>query len=339
MACPDMAAMADATFTAVDLSRLPAPDIIEALDFDTLASEAVARMLAEMPDFVERDSDPATKLLQVFAYLAQLLRQRVNDAARAVMPAYAVGADLDNIAASFGITRLTITPADGVLGIPAVMESDADFRRRMVLAPEGYSVAGPEGAYIFHALSADADVLDASATSPEPDDIKALVLDVLTAHSAAPALVADMAAALDAAVWPGQVIVSVLSRTGNGAASPELIATVQAYLSDETIRPLTDAVTVQGAEIVEYAIDATITTFSGPDGGVVIAAAQASVEAYRDACHRLGRDITPSGLYAALHVEGVQNVELSSPPGPIIISREQAPYCTGVTISYAGIGE
>src|SRR3546814_9711108 len=51
--------------------------------------------------------------------------------------------------------------------IPAVMESDSDLRRRLVLAPEGYSVAGPEGAYIFHALSAHPDVLDASAIRSE----------------------------------------------------------------------------------------------------------------------------------------------------------------------------
>jgi len=300
-----MGAMADATYTAVDLSRLPAPDIIEALDFETIQADAVARMLELMPDFENRDSDPVTKLLQVVSYIVQLVRQRVNDAARAVMPAYAVGADLDNIGALFGITRLTITPADIVLGIPAVMESDADFRRRMVLAPEGYSVAGPEGAYIFHALSADGDVLDASATSPDP----------------------------------GEVLVSILSRTGSGAASPELIATVATYVSDETRRPLTDFVTVQSAEIVNYAVVATLTTFSGPDGGVVLAAAQASLDAYVESSHRLGRDITRSALFAALHVEGVQNVVLTSPAADIVISRTQAPYCTGTTVNYAGTAE
>jgi len=300
-----MGAMADATYTAVDLSRLPAPDIIEALDFETIQADAVARMLELMPDFENRDSDPVTKLLQVVSYIVQLVRQRVNDAARAVMPAYAVGADLDNIGALFGIIRLTITPADIVLGLPAVMESDADFRRRMVLAPEGYSVAGPEGAYIFHALSADGDVLDASATSPDP----------------------------------GEVLVSILSRTGSGAASPELIATIAAYVSDETRRPLTDFVTVQSAEIVNYAVVATLTTFSGPDGGVVLAAAQASLDAYVESSHRLGRDITRSALFAALHVEGVQNVVLTSPAADIVISRTQAPYCTGTTVNYAGTAE
>jgi len=334
-----MGRMADATYTAVDLSRLPAPDIIEVLDFETILADAVARMLVEFPEFGNRDSDPAKRLLRVFSYLAQLLRQRVNDAARAVMPAYAVGADLDNIAALFGITRFTITPGDEVLGIPAVMESDADFRRRMVLAPEGYSVAGPEGAYIFHALTASPDVLDASATSPEPDDIKALVLSILADHSAAAPLVAAMTVALDNAVWPGQVVISVLSREDNGAADPALVDTVEAYLSDETRRPLTDFVTAQSADIVEFSVEANLTTFSGPDGGVVMAAARASLDAYIAASHRLGRDITRSGIFAALHVEGVQNVELHSPAADIIIARDQAPWCTAIAVNYMGTGE
>jgi phage-related baseplate assembly protein len=79
-----MAGMADATFTAVDLSRLPAPDIIEALDDPCRCRRADARRDGQSGlTFETRDSDPATKLLQVFAYYAQLLRQRINDAARA----------------------------------------------------------------------------------------------------------------------------------------------------------------------------------------------------------------------------------------------------------------
>ena len=44
-----MAAMADATFTAVDLSRLPAPDAIDPLDFETIYAEAVAYMQTLLP--------------------------------------------------------------------------------------------------------------------------------------------------------------------------------------------------------------------------------------------------------------------------------------------------
>ncbi|MBV2149282.1 baseplate J/gp47 family protein [Sphingobium sp. AS12] len=297
--------MADATFTAVDLSRLPAPTIIEALDFETIYAAALAEFIGLVPDFVARESDPATKLLQVFAYRELILRQRINDALRGVMVAYAVGADLDNLGALLGVARLTLTPPDTVLNIAAIMESDTDFRRRIVLSPEGYSVAGPEGAYIYHALSAHPDVLDASATSPEP----------------------------------GHVLVSVLSRNGAGAASQALVDTVAAYLTDETRRPLTDYVTVQSAQIVNYTIVATLTTFSGPDGGVVIAAAQAKLAAYIADSHRIGRDITRSGIFAALHVEGVQNVTLTSPAADIVVARTQAPYCTGQAITYAGVGE
>jgi phage-related baseplate assembly protein len=222
------------------------------------------------------------------------------------MPAYAVGGDLDNIAALFGIMRLTITPANTALGIPAVMESDADFRRRMVLAPEGYSVAGPEGAYIFHALSADPDVLDASATSPNP----------------------------------GEVLLSILSRNGAGQAAPDLIEAVQAYASHETRCPLTDLLSVQSAQIIEYAADASIMTFSGPDGDVVLASARAGLEDYVASSHKLGRDITRSGLFASLlHGPCVHNVVLTEPAADILISRTQAPYYTGITIAHAGAGE
>lgn len=334
-----MAAMADTTFTAVDLSRMPAPNVVEALDFDTILADAITRMKAEMPTFEERESDPATKLLRVVSYMVQLIRQRINEAARAVMVAYATGADLDNLGALFGVTRFTVAPADDALGIAAVMESDTDFRRRMVLAPEGYSVAGPEGAYIFHALSADADVLDASATTPKPDSIRQLVQSVLVAHGASAELRNAMAAALNAAVWPGQVILSVLSRTGNGAASPDLVAKVEAYLSDDTRRPLTDVVTAQSAAIVAYAIIATVTTFRGPDAALVLATARARLDAYVADSHRLGRDITRSGIIAALHVEGVQNVALASPVEDLIITRQQAPLCIGITVTHQGDGE
>ena len=79
--------MADAIFTAVDLSQLPAPDLIEALDFDTLYARGVAFYQTLDPDFEPADSKPVSKLLQVYAYREFMLRQRINDAGRAVMPA------------------------------------------------------------------------------------------------------------------------------------------------------------------------------------------------------------------------------------------------------------
>lgn len=298
--------IASDSFTGVDLSRLPAPDVIEALDFETIRASNLAWLAAVWPGFTAIvASDPLVKLVELFSYRELGLRQRVNDAARAVMVAYAKGADLDHLGALLGVERFIITPADPVAGTAAVLEEDDDFRRRIVLAPEGYSVAGPEGAYIFHALSADANVIDASATSPDP----------------------------------GKVVVTVLSRSGDGTPSPAVLAAVEARLTDDSVRPMTDHVTVQAADIVEYAIDATLTFFAGPDRSIVLALAQQRLAAYQANARRLGRDVTRAGIIAALHPEGVQNVALASPPADIPITRQQAGNCTGATITDGGVGE
>jgi phage-related baseplate assembly protein len=298
--------MAD-TYTAVDLSRLPAPAVVEELDFDTIYAGMLSQLQALVPSFdATVESDPAVKLLQVAAYREMLLRQRVNDAARAVMPAFALGSDLDHLAALFGVARLLITPADDTHGIPAVYETDTDLRRRMTLAPEGYSVAGPEGAYIFHALSADADVLDASATSPTP----------------------------------GAVVVTVLARSGTGAAGAALVTKVAEYLSDETRRPMTDHVTVQSANVVPFAIEAEITTFAGPDAAIVLATARANLDGLIARTHRLGIDVTRARIFAALAgPEGVQNVNLINPAADVVMDRSQAGWCSGIVIRSSGVGE
>lgn len=303
-----MGGMADTsvTFTAVDLSRLPAPTVIEPLSFEDIYAEMLSSLQALVPGFdATVESDPAVMLLQVCAYREVMLRGRVNDAAKAVMLAFATGTDLDHLAALMSVARLQLSPGDPTTNIPPTYEDDTALRARLVLAPEGFSVAGPEGAYIFHARSADGEVLDASATSPAP----------------------------------GQVLVTILSRTGNGTASPQLVAKVAAHVSDETVRPLTDAVTVQSATILNYQVAATITTYSGPDDSIVLAEAKRRLDAYRQRHHRLGLDVTRSGIIAALHAEGVQNVVLAEPPSDIVVDRTQAAWCTGITITYAGTGE
>lgn len=297
------------TFAAIDISRLPSPDLVEMLSYEQILADNIASVRLLIPDFAARESDPTTVVLQAFAYREHMLRQRVNDAARAVMVAYANGADLDNLAAVFGVARFRISEAIPDQAIDAVWESDEDFRRRIVLAPEGYSVAGPEGAYIFHALSADARVLDASAISENP----------------------------------GEVIVTILARLGedspNGTAPADLVDIVLAYLSSETRRPLTDYVIVRSASIVNFAVHAELTTFSGPDAAVVLAEARRRLDDYLVSSFRMGRDITISGLHAALHAEGVQNVRLISPADDLVMDRTQAAFCTGVSIAHLGIGE
>lgn len=295
-------------FTAVDLSQLAAPDVVEQIDFEAILAAMLSDLRARDPEFDALvESDPAYKILQVAAYRETLLRQRVNEAGRAVMLAYAAGADLDNLGALFSQQRLVLDPgdADAIPPVPPTLEGDNDFRRRIQLSLEGFSTAGPRGAYIFHALSASGDVLDASATSPTP----------------------------------GDVLITILSRTGDGTAGPALVNTVQAALNDDDVRPLTDTVTVQSATIVNYTITATLYFYDGPDRAVVLASAQAAVEVYAEAQRRLGRDVTLSGIYAALHQPGVQRVDLVAPAANLVIGTNQASRVTSISLTDGGVDE
>lgn len=328
------------TFTAVDLSRLPAPAIVEQIDYEVIFAQMLADLRRFAPEFdALTESDPLYKGLQVAAYREMMVRQRANEACRAVMLAYASGADLDQLGAIFGVSRMQLVPGDPARSIPPTMESDVEFRRRIQLAPEGFSVAGPEGAYIFHALSADPRVLDASATSSEPDDIRAIVSSVLAAHNAPAALVAAMNAALDAATWPGDVVVTVLAREGDGAPTLDLVSAVSAALADDSVRPLTDNVEVKGAQIVPYAVHATVYTYAGPDSALVLAESKRRLERYVEESHRLGRDVPLSGIYSVLHSEGVQRVEITSPMANLVINRTQASWCTGINVAAGGVDE
>lgn len=297
-------------FTAVDLSKLPFPDAVEQIAFETILAEMIADLQARDTAFSALvESDPAYKILEVAAYRETLIRQRVNEAIKAVTLAYAEDADLDQIAARYNVERLVITPADPTTIPPteAVMESNDDLRRRVQLSFEGFSTAGPEGAYIFHSLGADADVLDAAAYGP-PET-------------------------------PGVVRVAIMSRTGNGSAPAELLEAVEATLSADDVRPLTDDVQVESAAIVNYAVAATLTFYPGPDSAVVMQAAQDALEAYVEKNHRLGRDVTRSGIFAALHQEGVQDVQLVLPESNVVTAWNQAAYCTGITLTDGGGGE
>ncbi|HBB5094768.1 baseplate assembly protein [Escherichia coli] len=299
----------------IDLSQLPAPQIVGVPDFEALLAERKAAFVALYPadeqDAVRRtlelESEPITKQLQENTYREILLRQRINEAAQAVMVAYAMGGDLDQLAAINNVQRLTIIPEDqtAVPPVEAVMESDTDLRQRIPAAMEGLSVAGPSAAYEFHARSADGRVADASAVSPSP----------------------------------ANVTVTILSREGDGTAGADLLDVVAAALNDESVRPVADRVAVQSATIVNYTIDAKLYLYPGPEAEPIKAAAIERLQSYIKAQARLGRDIRKSAIYGALHVEGVQRVELIAPAVDVVLDKSKAAYCTASSVTIGGTDE
>ena len=292
----------------VDLSKLAPPAVIEKLNYEQLLTARKEAFINLYPE-AEREfwrarlnleSEPITKLLEENCYLQLLERDRINTAAQATMLAYATGTDLDVIAANFNVARKIIQQANNQVTppIPAVYEDDTALRLRAQLAFEGLSVAGPRAAYVYHGLSAHSDVADISVVSPTP------------AH----------------------VVVTVLSRKGQGTAAEDVLTAVRNRLNDDNIRPIGDRVTVQSATIAPYQIRAKLHIYRSPEYEPIKQVAQTNLEKYTEERHRLGRDISLSGIYAALHIEGVQRVELLEPSADIALTNDKASYCTAINL-------
>ncbi|EJX2524907.1 baseplate J/gp47 family protein [Salmonella enterica] len=295
----------------VDLSQLPQPAIIETLDFEVILADVKELIINAFPeDFrpavtaaLKLESEPLNIIAQVVSWREMLLRQRINDGAAACMLSHAVSTDLDNIAANMDTRRLVITPDTDTTN--AVMESDTALRMRAQAAFDGLSVAGPTGAYEYFAKSASGNVADAKAISPSP----------------------------------AVVVVSVLSTEGDGTATPELLNTVKDALSAEDRRPVGDRLTVQSAEIVSYNINAKLFFYPGPESEPIQNAAHDALQAWIALQGKIGRDVARSAIMAALHVQGIQRIELTEPASDIVISNTQAARCVSVTLEKGGTDE
>jgi len=294
-------------FSAIDLDKLPAPSVIDRKSFDSILAELRAYLVASDPGLepvLQLESEPLVKVLQAWAYREMLLRAEVDDAGRGNMLAFATGAQLDHLAALYGIQRLVVQEGVSSANPPVleVLETDERLRKRVQLALEGFTTAGPRGSYVFWGFTASPEVKDVSVVSPAP----------------------------------GEVLVTVLSTAGDGTASAELLDQVSATLNDDDIRPLTDLVTVQGAAVVPFDLVAELTLYSGPDEEVVRSAAEAAVEQLLTDLHLLDHDVTRSALFAALHREGVQNVNIVSPAADVVVGSAEAAFCQSVSVTVEG---
>lgn len=289
----------------VDLSALPAPEVLEPLDFEDVYAESLGTFRGYMGDnwTAALESDPVTKVIEVGAYNKVGNRARVNDAGKALLLAHAIGSDLDHLGGNVNLKRLVIQVEDlkAVPPVPEVKEQDDPFRERIQLAFEGLTTAGPRNSYIMHARNASGFVADATAESPSP----------------------------------ACVTVTVLSTEGDGTPTPELLATVATGLNDDDVRPLGDRITVQGAEILNYQIDAILHMNSaGPEGDAALAEALSRLSKWVNPRKRLGVEVARSAVDAQVHVAGVSRVEL---PGWVDLSptKAQAAYCTRYNVRLA----
>ncbi|WP_422417092.1 baseplate J/gp47 family protein [Pseudomonas sp. GZD-222] len=289
--------------SSVDLSALPAPQVLEDLDFEAIFQADLATFRSHMGDNWDAslESDPVSKLLEVGAYRKLLNRARVNDAAKALLLAYAQGADLDQLAANVQLQRLVVQVEDLSTVPPTfqVLEEDDALRERVQLVYEGLTTAGPRNSYVLHARNASGQVADATAESPAP----------------------------------AQVVVTVLALEGDGGAGADLLDTVRLALNDDDVRPVGDRLAVQGATILRFRIDAVVhMSGSGPEIEATLAECKRRLQDWINPRRRLGVEVSRSGVDAQLHINGVSRVDLNN-WSDIRPTQAQAAWCEGITVT------
>ncbi|WP_019833767.1 baseplate assembly protein [Sphingomonas sp. PR090111-T3T-6A] len=274
-----------ASAPTVDLSSLPPPTVVAPLSFEAILANLIADFRTRLPDFdALLESDPISKLMEAFAYRELLTRADANDQARSVMPAFAKGANLDQIVARLGLTRLVVTPATDAA--PAVMERDEDLLRRYLLSPELMAIGMTAGGYEARVRTVAPSVKDVSVIN----------------------------------TGGGGISIVLLGRDGDGTVPPETVGMVAAAFAGEDATQLTDIVTVSAATILPYSATLTLWIRPGPAPIVVQAAAMTAARAYAAGRHMIGRAVYADMLRAAAaSVGGIERASIDIgdvDPGP-----------------------
>lgn len=184
-------------------------------------------------------------------------------------------------------------------------ESDTALSERVYLAPSEYSTAGPEDSYIYHAKAYNPAIGDVVATSN---------------HEA------------------GEVNIVFIMADGSTPTSA-VISGLLEYLSDDSIRPMTDVVTVAAPAEVEYTINLTyyINRSDSAQAVTIQSAVETAVGNYITWQRRIGRDINPSKLTALIIVAGAKRVELTAPAYTAIDATSISALSGDAVVNYGGL--
>ena len=186
-------------------------------------------------------------------------------------------------------------------------ESDENFRERIQIAPESFSVAGPKEAYRYFARSANADIIDVAVMGP-PD------------------------------TNPGYVDIYPLM-TGGTLPSDEVLGEVLKVCSAENVRPDTDYVSVNTPIPVYYSVNVKY-WIDLKDAGystLIMSAVQGAVSEWELwQRQKLGRDINPSELIRRVINAGAKRCEVSSPEFRVLKDYEVG-MCVNSNVEYGGL--
>lgn len=304
--------------TAIDLSRLPAPQAIEIISLDQFEADFKDRFLAEwaaqqqidptLEDFTEADlaTHPAIVVARAWRYLRNLDRNRVNDGLKALLAALATGSDLDVLVASRNIQRLTIVEA--TTNAPAILEGDAALLRRYLLSFDA-PAAGSAGRYLY----------DAWTAWPQSEDKTSGLWDARPNGRAVHGR-------------RGDTDLVIIGPFGRLPTSEELAA-VRAAVTDPTRAPEACGVTVMAATRIEYQANLVIEVPGlGPSAETLRQEAINRIISAAESRVLIGGEIPAGFLVAAAYGDSIIKVR-DLAPVTILPNPYQVPVLASLSIA------
>ena len=267
-------------------------------------------------------------------------------------------------------TVTNTTPTDGGDdGEPYTTDGDERLRERIRLAPNALSVAGPEQAYVYWAMTADPGIVDVAAFSDEYDDELACKVhdgmafvggdllepeELLEVEGQATGFtweyedsllaitlsetdkVKDSVAVKVHRRMDGRVKVVPLME-GGALPEEETLRAVYEAVNDRTIRPMTDVVTVEAPKAVDYSIQLRYWTTVEDESAVVqaVEGAGGAIDRYiEDQSVHLGRDVNPDVLKTYVMQAGAIRCDVTQPAHTAVSGLEVARFTGTKTVSH-----
>ncbi len=298
---------------SIDLHQLPKPAVVEPLNYETILHRLTQDFLQRVATLSELDlseSDPAMKLLEVAAWRELLLRQRINEAARSHLLAFATGSDLDHLATFYAVKRLharPLQPTDKSHTAIAAreakqVESDTALRARLQAKIASGSTAGSRDYYRYQALSSD--------------------VRVKAVHCDSPGL--------------GIVRLSIWAHDDKGLPDDDVVTRVRNHVTDDSVRVLTDTVQVVACEPTFTPIVAKVTLQSGVMADAVLQQARRQCHQQWQRTQGLGQSLTRAWLIAHLFMEGMAQLEVITPAKDVVVHPNGIVIITQITLQCQG---
>lgn len=180
------------------------------------------------------------------------------------------------------------------------VESDDDYKLRIRSAFDSFSTAGSTASYNYWAKSMSLSIVDVDSYTPSA----------------------------------GCVNICVLTKDGALGTDSELYTRLQEFLgnTNSTKRPMTDNVTIETAEAVNYTIDLTYWIYSTDtiNQDTIRTNVLSAINSYIDwQKAKLGRGIDPSELIKLVKNAGAKRVEVRQPASYVALSNHQYAQVTG----------